>query len=72
MYTPVHPSFTTLKREVRGYKSHGHVILMNPTYHNCILDHGGGTGSARERIIELYGLFVNLIHLFGFVTFEHC
>ena len=28
MYTPVHPSFTTQKWGVRGYKSHGHVILM--------------------------------------------
>ena len=28
MYTPVHPRFTILKWGVRGYISHGHVILM--------------------------------------------
>ena len=28
MYTPVHPRFTMLKWGVRGYTSHGHVILM--------------------------------------------
>ena len=28
MYTPVHPRFTILKSGVRGYTSHGHVILM--------------------------------------------
>ena len=28
MNTPVHPRFTILKWGVRGYTSHGHVILM--------------------------------------------
>ena len=28
MYTPVNPSFTIYKWGVRGYKTHGHVILM--------------------------------------------
>ena len=28
MYTPVNPSFTIYMWGVRGYKSHGHVILM--------------------------------------------
>ena len=28
MYTPVHPRFTILKWGVRGYTSHGYVILM--------------------------------------------
>ena len=28
MNNPVNPSFTIQKRGVRGYKSHGHVILM--------------------------------------------
>ena len=28
MYTPVNPLFTIQKWGVRGYKSHGHVILM--------------------------------------------
>ena len=28
MYTPVHPRLTILKWGVRGYTSHGHVILM--------------------------------------------
>ena len=31
MYTPVNPSFTILKWGVRGYKVHGHVILMART-----------------------------------------
>ena len=38
MYTPVHPGFTILKWGVRGYTSHGHVILMNyrSTVANCV------------------------------------
>ena len=28
MYTSMHPRFTILKWDVRGYTSHGHVILM--------------------------------------------
>ena len=28
MYTPVHPSFTINKWDVRGYTLHGHVIIM--------------------------------------------
>ena len=32
MYTPVNPSFTIQKWGVRGYKSHGNVILMLSKY----------------------------------------
>ena len=28
MYTPVNPNFTVYKWDVRGYESHGHVIMM--------------------------------------------
>ena len=39
MYTPVNPIFTLLKWGVRGYKSHGHVILMINRRHYCIDEH---------------------------------
>ena len=51
MYAPVQPSFTILKWGVRGYKSHGHVILMvkvsnnqgmyNKNLKSCSQNHNG-------------------------------
>ena len=35
MWTPVNPSFTIQKWGARGYKSHGHVILMGPEIPKC-------------------------------------